>query len=329
MALQLRVISQLQKAFGYHSNNTNPQYYKDEVMFWCPFCKLEHYKTKLTIKIDDESEKFGNWKCWNCEISNNTKGNNIITLLKKLNAPIDLIDETKTILNSIGYNSNIQIPSNHIEERTINLPNEYISFYDGDKSSFLFKKAFNYLIRRGLAPIDIVRYNLGYCESGKYTNHIIVPSYDKYNKLNYFVARSFINKNKINAPYDRSTIIPFESYINWQLPLYITEGVFDAIALRRNAVPLLTKYISNLLYETILINKTPEIIFILDSDAINTSIKYVNYFLNNDIKVKLIDLNKYNIKDAGSSNFKELTSLYYKTPYMTETDLLKIKLKRL
>ncbi len=37
--------------------------------------------------------------------------------------------------------------------------------------------------------------------------------------------------------------IPFEIFINWNSPIIRCEGMFDAISIKRNAIPLLGKNI--------------------------------------------------------------------------------------
>jgi hypothetical protein len=39
-------------------------------------------------------------------------------------------------------------------------------------------------------------------------------------------------------------IIGFENMINWNVPIVLCEGAFDAIAIKRNAIPLFGKNIS-------------------------------------------------------------------------------------
>lgn len=328
MSQQLRLVSIIQSALSQYSTNISVAHNKDEAAFWCPICKLEHHKKKLTIKIDSSSDKFGNWQCWNCNVHNNMRGKNAITLLKKINASSELISSAQTILSSLGYNSNINAHTENIPESIVTLPSEYIPFTDVNKSP-VYKKAFNYLLNRGVTTYDIIKYNIGYCEEGKYKNFIIVPSYDKNNNVNYFITRSFINNMKINPPIIRNDKIIFESYINWKMPIFITEGVFDAIALRRNAIPILSKFINTKLYESILTNKVPEVVLVLDADAIAASHKYIKYFLDNDINVKHIDVAKHNIKDAGSSDFETLINLYHQTPQLNYSDFLQLKLESL
>ena len=52
---------------------------------------------------------------------------------------------------------------------------------------------------------------------------IIIPTYDKDGRLNYFTARSFEKNSYIkykNPPVSRN-IIPNEHLINWRLPIII------------------------------------------------------------------------------------------------------------
>ena len=53
------------------------------------------------------------------------------------------------------------------------------------------KRAFTYLKSRNISKDDIEKYNIGYCDFGKYKNMVIIPSYDKDGILNYFSSRSF------------------------------------------------------------------------------------------------------------------------------------------
>ena len=52
----------------------------------------------------------------------------------------------------------------------------------------------SYLDRRGVTSLEIIKYQIGYCEEGPYKHKVIVPSYDEYGMLNYFVGRSFLSR---------------------------------------------------------------------------------------------------------------------------------------
>ena len=120
----------------------------------------------------------------------------------------------------------------------------------------------------------INKYNIGYCYNGAYENRIIIPSYDSKNKINYFIARSWLTKPKLkykNPESQKEIIIWNEHLIDWEKPIYVVEGVFDSIFLP-NSIPMLGKVMSenlfNLLYE-----KAKKIIIILDPDAWNDTVK--------------------------------------------------------
>ena len=75
-----------------------------------------------------------------------------------------------------------------------------------------------------------------------YKHKVIVPSYDEYGMLNYFVGRSFYDSSfKHKNPNVSKDVVGFEMFINWDLPIVICEGVFDAMAIRMNSIPLFGK----------------------------------------------------------------------------------------
>lgn len=51
-----------------------------------------------------------------------------------------------------------------------------------------------------------------------------------------------------NPPAPKDTVI-FDLYINWNMPVILCEGVFDAIAIKRNAIPLLGKTVQDALLQ--------------------------------------------------------------------------------
>jgi len=62
-----------------------------------------------------------------------------------------------------------------------------------------------------------LKYSIGYCESGKYKNRIILPSYNENGELNYFTARDFYdysNKKYLNPTFDKGNNIINEIFIN-------------------------------------------------------------------------------------------------------------------
>ena len=60
----------------------------------------------------------------------------------------------------------------------------------------LYRKVVQYTKDEGLTKEDIIRYNIGYCDTGMYSNRIIIPSYDRDNRINYFILRSVFSEEK-------------------------------------------------------------------------------------------------------------------------------------
>ena len=183
-----------------------------------------------------------------------------------------------------------------------------------------------YLMKRGITAKDVLKYGIGYCEEGLYANRIIIPSYDSTGNLNYFVGRSFYKDStmKYKNPKVSKDIIGFDLFINWDLPIVLCEGVFDAIAIKRNAIPLFGKTIPKSLHKKIVEKKVQDIYIALDKDAISDSIKMVDMFLNEGRNVYMIDLDN---GDPSSLGFTKFTSLMNNTQPINHAGLLKYKLQ--
>ena len=172
---------------------------------------------------------------------------------------------------------------------------------------------------------DILKYNIGYCDYGKYRNMIIIPSYDCNGKLNYFISRSFEKDAfiKYRNPDCSRDIIPFELFINFNLPLILCEGAFDAIAIKRNAIPLLGKNIQSNLLKKIVKSTVKKIYIALDTDAIKQALKHCEYLLNQGKEVYLVELEG---KDPSEMGFKNFTKLIQNTFPLDEYKLMEKKL---
>jgi hypothetical protein len=181
-----------------------------------------------------------------------------------------------------------------------------------------------YLSNRGITYEDILKYNIGYCDEGLYTNRVIIPSYDDNGQLNFFVGRDiFESKMKYRNSPTTKDVIGFELFINWDEPIVLCEGPFDAIAIKRNAIPLFGKTIMRNLKKKIYENSVKKIYLALDEDAIIDSIKITEEFSKNEINVYLIKLLK---KDPSEIGFKNFVYLINDTKKTTFSDLVKLKL---
>ena len=283
------VISTLSNALGSYSNLRG-----NELAFYCPFCN--HHKQKL--QVNTETQK---WHCWTC----NSGGKKLTSLLKRLDVDRKTISIIREIYGDSNYN-----PQNEDEGTKvfIQLPKEFISLAEEPKGfNPEYKHAIHYLNERGITQKEIIKYNIGYCKDGLYSRRVIIPSYNCDGQLNYFVSRSYYSEEKMkykNPPISKN-VICLESQVNWNEPIILCEGVFDAITIKRNAIPLLGKFPSKLLVEKIFMSGVSDIIISLDNDAINEALKAAEYFRKQGINVKMMYMKDKDASEIGYDKFYE------------------------
>ena len=265
---------------------------RDNYAFQCPFCN--HRKPKLEINMHTTEEGKNFWECWVCQ----TRGQSIRSLLKQLKTPRDQAAE---ILKYLPKGSEIEYKGLSIVE----LPQEYQPLYSASTTSVIANMVRKYLYERGLTDNDFIKYGIGYATTGEYGGRVIIPSYSQSNTLNFFVARTYDgNYFKYKNPEASKDIIFFENLINWNQPIILCEGVFDAIAIRRNAIPILGKSISTSLYKKIITSNVQDIYVALDTDARDRALEIGEKFLNQGKRVFLINLPD---KDPSEMGFKTFT----------------------
>ena len=277
----------------------------------CPSCN--HHKPKLEICLDETSPDFQKFGCWVCKI----KGKKLINLFKLVRAHSDVMLELKSLVKNVT-----PVEQRQLEEIKVTLPEEFKSVLNSTTLSS--KQALSYLKGRGITEDDIIKYNIGYCESGLYSNMIIIPSYNESGSLNYFVGRSFIHDSdrKLNPDVSRD-IIPFEIFINWNSPIILCEGMFDAITIKRNAIPLLGKNLQSKLMKKIVTSTVKKIYIALDKDAIKQALDFCEQLINEGKTVYLVELTD---KDPNEIGFKQFTTLIQNTFPLTYSGLLEKKL---
>jgi len=189
----------------------------------------------------------------------------------------------------------------------------------------MLRHAVNYLKKRNVSKHDIMKYNIGYCTEGLYKNMIIIPTYDANGKLNYFTGRSFEKDPyvKYRNPQVSRDVIPNEHFINWDIPIILCEGLFDAIAIKRNVIPLLGKNIQNNLMKKIVTSLVDKIYIALDRDAIKQALRFCEMLLAEGKEVYLVDLQD---KDPSEMGFENFTKLIHTTKPLTYYNLMERKL---
>jgi DNA primase len=285
---------------------------KNNYSFSCPFCN--HHKPKLVVNV-----KTGKYNCWTCEPP--TKGNSPVSLLVKLKAPREAIQEMK------GYFENDRTNLDQVVNyEYVRLPREFSSM-TVDDGSLDYKLALGYLKSRGLTTEDIIKYNIGFCKSGRYSERVVIPSYDSQGKLTYFMARSYskTRRTSYDAPScNKEKIIGFESTINWNVPVILCEGVFDAIAIKRNAIPLFGKNILHALMLKLVSSQVKTIYLALDTDALKRAMVHAETLLNYGKEVYLLELDG---KDPSNIGFEKMISLLHRAKPLTLSDLLYKKME--
>tara|TARA_R110000737_G_scaffold54404_2_gene76604 strand:- start:1073 stop:2002 length:930 start_codon:yes stop_codon:yes gene_type:complete len=278
----------------------------------CPFC--HHHKSKLEINFTENKKGYNPWHCWVC----GKKGKTIKALFQQIKVSSEYFQELGKLVKNVSSN---EITSIKVEQ--LKLPKEFKSLLNN--KDIIARHALSYLKRRNLTKQDILKYDIGYCDYGRYSKMVIIPSYDEYGKLNYFTARSF-EKNpyiKYRNPDTSRDIIPFEIFINWDLPIILCEGPFDAMAIKRNAIPLFGKNIQSSLMKKLVESKVEKIYIALDNDAMKQALKFCEQLLNVGKEVYLVELQG---KDPSELGFKNFTKLIQTVTPLTEYTLMEKKL---
>ena len=227
-------------------------------------CSRDH--NKFNLFYNTKKNKFHCWKC-------GYRGN-ISDLLKEHGSEDDL-----ELISAVVQDIAKEIKKEDLKEqkKELFLPDGFMSFVRCNKDDYHYKNAIKYLESRGIKEKEIIKFKLGYSTKGKYRFRIVVPSYDKNGKLNYYDCRAFypnIQPNYLKPDKEivkKFDIIFNESNVSFYSPIYLVEGVFDMFPMF-NCVPMLGKGINNVLLSKIIEHRTP-VVLCLDEDAISDVIK--------------------------------------------------------
>jgi len=238
--------------------------HKGQISFDCPVCSHE-------IKGLDEGDgkgnleinyKIGVYKCWSCGETHETHGS-LHKLIKRYG--------TKKQLQFYELIRPEDVDQRHKITKIAKLPNEFLSFSTastGLKLTHYYRQAYAYIKKRNITDDMLKKHNIGFAYDGLFANRIIIPSYDINGKLNYFIARSYLQKSKMkykNPDVQKEIIIFNEQLIDWNRTIYLVEGAFDSIFVD-NSIAMLGKVMGEFLYSK-LYSTAKEIVIVLDGDA--------------------------------------------------------------
>lgn len=262
--------------------------------YCCVYCAQEKGvesdgKYNLAVNYGDDMKTKPFFHCWRCGTSGK-----LSKLLKDFGTTDSLFrykKELKDIQSSLLYKLDFNNQDSDFQfESTIELPQDFRKINPKDKYS---AEAIEYLKKRGLNDFFIQTYNIGYvpywAKDKEMRNRVIIPSYDEYGELNYFVARDYTGKRKYrkyNNPDIKKTMFVFnEDKINWYEDVTLVEGAFDHMVIP-NSIPLLGKTLKRdyATFNAVVEKARVNVNILLDDDALEDAKKI--YKLLNSTKLK-------------------------------------------
>lgn len=287
----------------------------NNISFFSPF--VSHYKPKLEIDINTTNAGENAWHCW----ISDKKGRSISSLFKQLNLPKERFEQLNRIIEHNKYRSTDTV---NTKSEILQLPTDYRPLWIS-KNTPDYRNAVYYLKQRGITVFDILKYRIGYCESGEYSGKIIIPSYDCNGQLNYFVSRAFYKSDsyKHKNPKVSKDVIGFDLFVNWTQPIILCEGAFDAIAIKRNAIPLFGKIIQSNLQKKIIQERVRDIYICLDADALKNAISIAEKFMSEGLNVYFVELKS---EDASELGFMKIRETLENTNVLTFERLMQLKM---
>jgi len=265
---------------------------KDQWQFNCPTPTCRHDVDKFNLEFNSKKKVF---KCWKCEYYGF-----VYKLTKDYGTQADY-DKLKLILppdKLKKFSKQAAKPRTDHHLVTCKLPEGYMPL-GKKRNTNLYNLAWEYFTGHGKKQrklsLDVIdEYQIGYTESGDRKFRIIIPSKNSLGRFNYYDARSYMKDPKI--PYmkpsgeevHKNDIIFNEYNINWDLPVYLVEGVFDMFQVP-NSIPVLGKQASPLLIAQLL-KHNPIVILCFDPDAMKKTIETYQELSSLGLNVFFVDL---------------------------------------
>ena len=286
-----------------------------QAQFNCPCCADENGGTpdnKYNLEVNLIKQVY---LCWKCSQTHGTSGS-LLKLVRQYGTPeqykeykeeLYAIQQTK--MYDINYFSGGTI--NH-EEKSVIYPKTYRKI---DLAKLKNKRLLDFLKKRRIDQSTIDRFSIGYTtwdeEEYIMRNRLIIPSYDAYGSLNYWVGRDFTGFQKIkyrNCTADKKAIIYQENLINFDNDIYLVEGVLDGLRLP-NTIAMLGKVLTKdtKLFQTLYQRAKSNIFIILDEDTKEMETKRI-YTLLNTGRVQ----GKIYYCDMKESSYKDFSEAYEK-----------------
>lgn len=269
------------------------------VSTYCPVCaKSSKVKKKKKLSVNLET---GVYHCWVCE----SKGKSVYSFYLKYG---NRSQAGERLRDAFGSAESSKKEEEEIEERA-QLPEDFrLLSSSNSRTAKMIKK---YLRSRGLDEEDFFKYRAGYSENREFKDRVIFASFDKDLDLNYYVTRTiredaFIKYRNCNV--SKKNIIFNEDMIEWQKEVILVEGVFDAIKVGKNCVPMLGSWIDEN-YELFrkIIEKNSRVTICLDLDARKKQMLIAKKLYEYGIEVRIANLSSdHDIGDMSKKSANDL-----------------------
>lgn len=237
----------------------------DEFSVECPFCPSYYQDGKRKLNVNMVKNVY---HCWRCNHSGTA--NKLLAKYSQL---------SRTDVMEITFNPSFKRDVDNLLKEDNNLKVEIFD-YNNLTHKILENSLYNaklYLNNRGITDDEINYYDIRVGKNNNaFRKRILVPTYDDFGNVVYFVARDYVNKdtNKkyLNSPGSNKSIHVWNlNNVKENDIIIIAEGCFSGISANRSkigtAVCTFGKFMSD--YQAKLIaNKKPiEIILSLDGDV--------------------------------------------------------------
>jgi hypothetical protein len=248
----------------------------------CPICaSSDPTKKKLAIRTSDDANH-----CWTC----GWKSRSLLPLLRKYCTQ----DQVECYKQQLGiYNDFVFVEEE--EEKKIELPKDFCLLTLGNVRDPDVKALWRYVNDRGLDEKDAWYFKFGFSNEQRWKRRILMPSFDKLGRLNYFVARAIDSNRKPkydNPDVDKNPIVFNEINIDWSKRIVLCEGPFDLVKCPENSTAMLGSDLDERheLFNKILFHNTP-VALALDGDMWNTKMpKIVKKLQEYGIDVIVVDV---------------------------------------
>lgn len=257
--------------------------YSDEYRYQCPHClELGKKTSDYKLYVNAKSLKFNCFRCgWHGRLEDDTVQESSNSVLGSM------LKDLETKYSGISLSKDDE---DYDEPTYYKLPSELLTPDN--------KRAWDYLIKRGITPEDISRYSIrvpNVFDSPKsMIGRVLIPNKVIAGKFtNMYVARTYINeepkyKNPYNSPKDK-VIFNYHNIPDNPDQIIINEGVLTSIVAGTDSVATYGKSVSDYQIDMI-VDKNPKRVYVsLDNDAKDDRSPDPTGYKITDLVKKLLD----------------------------------------